>query len=247
MNLQDVCPRCHLVIPPERWLERPTICPHCGLVFSRNDEATQHFVNRRFRQIAGVFSVGLVAAFIHIVTWDNHFMTVIPLKAGQLLGLANIQDLVELAKICDLRQNPGCAEASLTDAVRLAPRQLELKEKLGKIRHQMGKHQAAVEVFTAYFNQGGRGLETAFLLAQSLQDLQRREEAAHYYEYILANQPDSLQISVTQKYVHLLSEMGQYSRAIKAIEAVRRRGPSAAYFLDHELKDLKKKLATGRT
>lgn len=121
------------------------------------------------------------------------------------------------------------------------PDDVSLKENLGKIRYQMGDFKGAAEVYTEYFNQGGRQLEPAFLYAKSLQELDRKGEAAQYYEFILEKKPETLQITVTQKYVNLLKEIGQYQRAIELIESIRKKGSNAAYFLDAELQDLKKK------
>lgn len=186
-------------------------------------------------------SLGIVAGFIHLVTWDSYFATVIPLKTRQILRIASTSDLLLLAQICEDRKNPDCSETALEAAANKNPDDVNLKERLAKIRHQMGDHQGAAQIYTQYFNQGGRELEAAFLYAKSLRELDRKGEAAQYFEFILEKKPETLQISVTQQYVNLLKDMGQYQRAIQLIESIRKKGSNAAYFLDAELQDLKKR------
>ena len=236
MNFQECCPRCRLIVPAERMVEIPPVCPHCGWILSNSEGQAGRYLNSRFRQAAILMSLAIVVAFVHLVTWDSYFVEVIPLKTRQILSIASAAD----------RKNPDCSESALTAAVDHSPNELPLQFQLGKIRYQMGNYAGSVEVFDKYFAQGGRNLEAAFTFAKSLEEVQRQEDAAQYYEFILGQKTETLQITVTQNYVRLLKTMGQYKRAIALIESIRKRGSNAAYFLDSELQDLKRRARSRR-
>jgi tetratricopeptide (TPR) repeat protein len=238
MALDELCSRCRMVIPPERSFDSTVVCPHCGHVASPNESKANRYLNSRFRQTAIGLSLLMVVLFVHAVTWDTYFFQVIPLKAKQLVNLASADELGELAVICQKRLNPSCTEKALREASEKQPQDTALLFQLGKTQSQMGLFQQAADTFDRYFQMEGREIEAAYFYAKTLEALNRLEDAATYYEFILEKRPEILQVTVTQNYVRLLKKMEQYQRAITLIQSIRRKGSSAAYFLEAELRQL---------
>lgn len=242
MNIVDLCPRCHLIVPQERMSDSPIVCSHCGYLLSNREKQTDLNLARQFRRIAVVISVGLIASFIHLVTWDHFFLEIIPLKIKQWTGVSSSSDMLRLAEICLERKNPKCSESALIEAYRKHPKQIELMARLGKVQYLSQDYTRSAYSLQQYFSLGGRNIEAAYQYARSLEETGRIKEAADYYDYVIKSKDEKLQVSVTQKYIQLLRNNQMYARAIELIESIRRKGSNTNRFLDAELLDLKKKI-----
>lgn len=242
MNPVDLCPRCHLIIPQERMMDSLVVCSHCGWVLSGQERRIDKKLGRQFRNQAFLLSVALVAVFIHLVTWDHFFLEVIPLKARQILNISSAAEMTRLAQICEERMNPTCSESALKEAARRQPEDLELLAQLGKLQYKLNAFDRAAYSLQGYFSRGGRAVEPAYHYARSLEETGRNEEAAQYYDFVLASKDESLQITVTQKYLNFLRKTGQFARAVEVIQSIQAKGSNASTFLDAELQELKKKI-----
>lgn len=246
MNPVDLCPRCHLIIPQERMMDSLVVCSHCGWVLSGQERLVDKKLGRQFRNQAVLLSAALVAVFIHLVTWDHFFLEVIPLKARQILNISSAAEMVRLAQICEERMNPACSESALKAATRRQPGDMELLAQLGKLQYKLNAFDRAAYTLQDYFSRGGRSVEPAYHYARALEETGRNEEAAQYYDFVLASKEESLQITVTQKYLQFLRKTGQFARAVEVIQSIQAKGSSASTFLDAELQDLKKKIDSVR-
>lgn len=242
MNIVDLCPRCRLIIPSERMMSSPVVCNHCGCVLSNREHTMDKRLSSRFKKSALLLSISLLALCIQVVTWDQFFLEVIPLKTRQMIGIASTPDLLRLAQICETRKNHQCHESTLMEVLRHEPNRTDTLVELGKLQYQLEAYDRAVHSLQTYFAQGGRDLRAALHYAQSLAKVGRLQEAAQYFEYVLDSKEESLQITVTQQYIKLLRESGQFARAIQVIESTRQKGTNAAQFLDAELQSLKQKM-----
>lgn len=163
----------------------------------------------------------LVAAFIHAVNWDSHFLTIIPLKVKHYAGIATAQDYAHMANICEDRKKPECVETSYMKIAALQPANLNNLEKLGKLQFQQKLFNRAAQTFTHYFTIKGKSAESAYLFAQVLQKLKKYSESEKYYRFALSRKSNTLQVSVTRAYVLMLMEANRLTQAKNVLLAYR--------------------------
>src|SRR5262249_49366836 len=90
-----------------------------------------------------------------------------------------------------------------------------------------------------FFSKGGVDLEGSYMFAKALGQVGMVDEASKYYDYVLGQKPDVLQVTVVQNYVKLLMEANRLDQAQKLIEGVRKQSEASAYFMEDEFKKIK--------
>lgn len=240
MSVSDViCPRCRKRVSRERALEMIVVCDHCG--FTSKDHEARLTGQAEIAYIKGVVlaSVLMVLGFAHVVNWDRHWLTVVPLKSKQILGQASSKELYKLSVICKDRMKHSCVESTLKDIVALEPDDLPSLESLANIQRQLGKLEDASISYSKYFERGGDFHVAAYHYAQVLQGLGRSDEALAYYDKALKLNPGEIQVTVTESYVELLMSLRKYREAKRVIDRIRRSSVAARHFMSREYEEIR--------
>lgn len=232
-----LCPRCQIEIPKERLEQSPLICPICGYSHSPTNMRVNDLLERRFIKTAIGVALALIVAFVQTATWDKYALEIIPLKLKQFTGLANQDDLQQIAKICLERKRHDCVETAYVSLAQSGEN--EFFAELGKYQARLGKLADAKTSFAQYFNHGGLDLEASYQFAKVLGQSGQVDQSASYFDHVLKSKPDTLQVTVTQNYVRMLLNNGRKDQALKIIQSIRKTSPSASLFMEEEFRQLK--------
>jgi len=213
------------------------VCPSCGYTESVREAHLETHLEKRFIKIAIIVATLLIAGFYQSVNWDTYALEVIPLKIKQWSGAASPVDLDRIAEICKERRKHDCVEIAYGTKADIF-RDLEALSLLGQYQVKREKFAEAVGTFKRYFDQGGLDIEASYQFAKSLGKVGQVEDSVRYFEQVLQAKPDTLQITVTQAYVKMLTDNGRAEQALKVIEDTRKTSPSANLFMQAEYKDL---------
>ncbi|MCB0386757.1 MAG: tetratricopeptide repeat protein [Bdellovibrionales bacterium] len=230
------CPACHRPIPQDRIFGTVIVC-ECGWTASSYAKAAERRVTDRISAMIIVFAMVLIGAFIHAINWDTYFFAVIPLKAKEMTGTANTQDLFKIVEICKARHKHSCVKDSYKQIYRLN-KDINILAKLGELQQATGDVQAAVHTFKEYVKLGGKDAEPTYRYAQVLAGMGQVDEAIRFYRQVLDQKPDTLQITVTRSYVSMLIENKRYEHALEVIQYYRKKADNTGYFMEKELQAL---------
>jgi hypothetical protein len=234
------CPRCQHEVDKKRLQEAIVVCNHCGFVSESNQNAFDSHSDKRAVKTMAIASMVLVAAFIHVANWGSSSVAIIALKIKELLSMANVHDLEDIAQICTEQSKAVCVEQALQGIADQDVQNIEHRAKLASFQSRLNNLVEADKNFAQYFAKGGIRPEAAYEYALVLEKLNRIDEAARMFDFALINKPDVLQITVTQAYVRLLMTTSRYNEARKLIDSVRRQGDNARYFMAKEYDEIAK-------
>lgn len=228
-----ICSRCHQNISEERVRSRPTVCDHCGHVQSQAEAKSQKNQESSFF-VAGILTaLFIIGAFIHVGKWGPHSIEAIPLQVGELLGSNSIEKNERLAAIAlDVKQ------FDLVERLyaRAAQRDQSQILRLAKFQISLAKTQAAVDTLRTLLVRDVTSFEGRYLMARSLGELGRVDEAISHYDYVLKLKPDIRQTTVLTNYVKMLIAANRFDEARKVIDDARRKDQTASLFMDTEYK-----------
>lgn len=230
-----VCPRCQMEIASERLQASPIVCNHCGFTGDRNEKIRERKLEKRKQSLMYTISAGLVAVFIGLVIWDSHILTAVPIQAKKLVGMASPNDFQSLNEICKKRGNLECQINALKE---LSKSHNEANAQLGKIYLLSKKFQDAETTLQKYFREGGISLDASYDYARALEELGNVEMASRYYQAILDKKPDTLQITVTKRYIKMLLDYNRKSEAKKVLASIRKKGSNTADFMETVFENL---------
>ncbi len=240
------CPRCGNEITSERIVGGTLVC-ECGWTRSlRGDSVDRSNVDRTCASIIVIGGL-LIASFLHAVNWDTHFFAIIPLKAKQVMSIAQPTDLERIATICTERKKHECVENALVDIARIQPKNLENLSRLGQLQYRRERLNNAAATFAQYFASKGTGLDATYTYAQTLTRLKRFEDADRYFKAALAMKDDVLQVTVVRNYVQMLVTANRLQNAKTTILRYRKDSASANLFMSKELEDIRMKLGEVKT
>jgi tetratricopeptide (TPR) repeat protein len=233
MYYSKICTRCHQNIAEERVQARPTVCNHCGHVQSQSEAQSQRKQDSNFI-VAGILTALFMAgAFVHIGSWGQHSLAVLPLQIGELLGSNTMENKEALAALAlDVKQFDTVERIYKQTAAHDQSKIL----RLAKFQISLGKSQAAVDSLRILLVQDAASYEGRYLLARSLGELGRVDEAITHYDYVLKLKPDIRQTTVLTNYVKMLMANNRLDEARKVIDDIRRRDQTASMLMDTEYK-----------
>jgi tetratricopeptide (TPR) repeat protein len=228
-----ICSRCHQNIADERVRARPTVCDHCGHVQSQSEAQSQRKQDYNFT-IAGILTAIFISgAFLHIGSWGQHSVAVLPLQIGELLGSNSISKKETLAALAlDVKQFE-----TVESLYKQTAREDQSKIlRLAKFQISLGKTQASIDTLRVLLIKDVSSFEGRYLLARSLGELGRVDEAISHYDYVLKAKPDVRQTTVLTNYVKMLMANNRLDEARKVIDDARRRDQTASMLMDTEYK-----------
>lgn len=231
------CPRCQSELSPERLQFQPIVCDVCGYTHNTLDNQVTRQFEKRFIKVSMILASVLTMGFLQAATWDKYAVEIIPLKLKQLIGMTSGSDLNRIAQICMERLRHDCVETAF--ASRGYQGDNEAFADLGKYQVRRQKRQDAMASFQRYFQNNGQDLEAMYQFAKVLGDAGQVDQAIAYYDQVLKAKPDTLQITVTQNYVKMLTNHGRAAQALALIDGIRKTGSSASLFMETEYKSLK--------
>jgi hypothetical protein len=100
------------------------------------------------------------------------------------------------------------------------------------------KNEEAAKTLELYFRDGGISLDASYDYARALEALGNVDMAGKYYQSILDSKPDTLQITVTKRYVQMLIDFNRRAEAKKVLASVRDKGSNTENFMDMVFQDL---------
>lgn len=229
------CPRCKLEVSIDRKSLAPVVCNHCGMTISNNEAKLAESIERSTLKFMGLFTVLVLTGAFLLTNWDTHSLEIIPLKVKEIAGATSPSDWEQLASICLDLKKYDCVEeqykkAALVDAKSYI--------RLGRFQLQRSEPQAASSSFAAYFQNGGTDIDAAYEYAKLLGEAGQVDQAAKYFEQVLAAKTDVLQVSVIYAYVKTLVKGGKYAEAKALIENVRKQAPTGEQFMADEMKQI---------
>ncbi len=229
------CPRCAQTISSERFSAEVVVCNHCGFTSDNTEAARRAEQEKIFVKFVAIVGILLITGFMHLVEWDQHFFTIIPLKMKQMVGAASGEDLRKIVQICEVRLRHSCVEQALAQLSQKLPNDADVMLQLGEIERKTGQTAKAVEAYRAHFARGGNSSEAAYQLARIFEFNGQYKEAKEFYTRALFARPEVLQVTVVQNYVDMLIKMGERNEAKGLIDDIRKKnGPSAHYFMAKE-------------
>lgn len=229
-----ICPRCKQEIDHSRIQQTPMVCDSCGFVVSTAEARVREVVEKSILKAALVGSVIIVALFMHVGSWGNHSLEIIPLKIGQATHTSSTADLERMVQIGMDIHKYDWVETLYAQLVTEADPQNFVR--LGKFQLSRAKYKEAAETYRQYFLLGKRNLDARYDYARALGEIGKTDEAAKNFDYVLKSKPGVRQVTIIQKYVSMLVKAERFDQAQKVIENVRRQDPSAGQFMDTEYK-----------
>jgi tetratricopeptide (TPR) repeat protein len=230
------CPRCKSDIDEKRLASNPVICQACGFTPNVAGRRVAAQIERKFLKTSLAITFVLVAGFIQAVNWDRYAVEIVPLKIKQWTHTASTMDLMRINLVCRERLKHDCVESALSDMSQSG--QLEALAELGKYQAKRGRKAQAANSLAQYFSQGGLDLEANYQYAKVLSELGQIDQAASRFDQVIKARPETLQITVTQHYVHMLMNNGRRDQALALIKGVRGTSPEASLFMETEFKAL---------
>ena len=246
MNSNLLCPRCHSKIPANSAQQRLMFCAACGYSTHPAQRQGEKQLDKSFLNLTIALSVFLVTGFIHLMNWDQHASTIVPLKAKQYLGTASLSDYSQIITICKERGKPDCVLGAYKDAVKAYPQNLKALGLYGHTLALLKKDTLAAHMLGRYFAQGGQDPHRAFDLAKVLKRNNKTREAEKYFKLALKAKPNVVQISVIQAYVDMLIKTRRLRVAANLIEQTRKTGAHATMFMEGELRSIRQQMRQGR-
>lgn len=231
------CPRCQAMIHREDLL----VCKDCGWMPENKQMLVENHIQRQSLLAFILITVTSCVLFVHSSTWDQHSLSIIPAKVSQILGLANQNQLIDIAEMCHDRMMSSCEEDALNSALQKSPNNLVIIERLANLKELMKKDREASFLYKKYFALGGMDARAAYKYANILTHLKNYDSAEKYYVTAIEQKPDVLQVSVNEAYVKMLMKTQQLKKAIAHIKKLREQG-APEYFLAHEYRLIESRL-----
>lgn len=240
------CPRCGSEISAERIVGGTLVCD-CGWTRSlRSDSVDRSNIDRTCASIIVIGGL-LIASFLHAVNWDRHFFAIVPLKAKQVIGMADTSELGKIAEICAERKKHECVERAYADIEKLEPSNIENLSRLGQLQYKRERLNNAASTFAKYFELRGSEIDAIYAYAQTLTRLKRFDEADTYFRSALQKKDDVLQVTVVRNYVQMLVSANRLQDAKGVILKYRKNSASANLFMSKELDDIRARLGEVKT
>jgi tetratricopeptide (TPR) repeat protein len=222
-----------------------TVC-ECGQVIHLNGSRRSEN-NSRAIFLLVLLSFFILGGFVHAVNWDKYSLTIIPLKTKQILGVAKLEDLKEVARICKIRKKYFCQERALISAQKLDRTDRKLLLDIGQLQIDREAYKEAVRTYSSYFTAKGRDKKARLNLAIALSKTGQRVEAKRHLKYLVFSNRRQLQAEAARTYVSLLMETGDMHEAQRVIRFCRGVGNNASLFMEKEWKEVRKRLRSERT
>lgn len=213
------------------------ICGNCGWNESRNNETMRQSSENRTIIAMAVAAGGFLVALATLISWGGYWTEAPLLKAGQMAGVLSYSQSDRLAEICINLGKYPCAKQTLIESAQKNHQPTPLVQ-LAKLQLKMQDSDSARISLNSYFEMGGKDGEAAFLLAQIFEHDNDMVNAMKFYEFSIANRPETLPIAATGAIVRILTKQGQYDQAYQRIVQFYASSGNAKGYLNAEFAQL---------
>jgi|GEM_PF-3369612 len=227
-----LCPRCGSPLVESGHQPLPTFCTSCGYI-PEKPEVDAKLERHNLRVVIGVSAL-LVLAFVQVATWGNHALEIRWLQFADHTGLASVDQLERMAKICVELKKRDCVEYAYLRQSQLDKRQAV---RLAEFQMSRGKYPEAVRTLKTYVANNKQDMRAYMVYAEALTETGRYDEAVTYYEYLISKS-QALPTDAAKNYVKCLARAKRYEQAQNVIYKIRRNYPGTTRFMDGELKVL---------
>lgn len=238
-ELQMNCPACFTPAQSERIVGTQAYC-NCGLAWSINGKShkSEEFQSKSNARSLIIFFLSLMVAVSHYIAWDTYSFEILPLKAKQLLGLADKSELKSIVQICEQRKRKSCQIDALLSLYKIDKSEVSVLLSLGELYMQNRNFYEATHVYKLYFQDGRQNNLARETYAKALMATGDLKSAQEQYRLILSNKTAAPNYLAARAYVEILMQSKNYKSAKQVIETYRKAGPTSAMFLDKEWKTL---------
>jgi hypothetical protein len=194
-----------------------------------------------------IYLMGFVmfAGLIHLMQWNQHAGSIIPLKLKQIMNTATSDELYKIGQICGERFKWDCRRTALWQSYLKDTKNEKAAIELGQDFVERRLYMDALRVYTIYFKNQGHNIEARYRMAISLSELARFKEARVHFQYLLKHNKDKVsQPGYVRTYVHYLIKNREYAAAKVLITQTRKNIKNASYFLEKEMQQIESKLKT---
>lgn len=234
------CPACGGDVGSERIFLNMMVC-ECGWTSSVRSKKIEHKAEFGIMSSLIFSAILILLGVFHYMQWDVYSLDILQVRTKEILGMARLNDLERKNEICKSRGQSACQLQTMKQLHRLRPQELKYLADLARIQlHTEGVNESNITL-KEYIQMGGNDYQLLFAYAQHLAMVGEVDLATHFFEKVLQMKPDVLQIQVARSYVSMLMAHSRYEKARTIIEKLRRTGESAAYFLDEEMREIKRK------
>jgi hypothetical protein len=234
--MQLNCPACNEPISGERIIRNNAYCS-CGRVTALGETEQMSQESILLRRGLMMVAVASVVA-MHMITWHNHSVEIIPLKIKQMVGFAKTTDLIQIASICEDRKKYNCQIDALSQIFAGNQHEIQYLAELAKVQFDHNQPSDAAKNYSIYFKLGGKDPNVRFQFARVLAQNGQMVEARKQYSYLIVQNRDKQQFQFAREYVHFLMKTHDYPTAQKIISDYRKSGPSASLFLNSEWNEI---------
>ncbi|MCB0415793.1 MAG: hypothetical protein KDD50_15755 [Bdellovibrionales bacterium] len=234
-----LCRQCKNEIEPSRLNERVVVCNHCG--YSKPNNSIMRLIQKIHLRNSLILTALLIAFLFQVRQWDGHYLSVIPLQIKEVIGSLSPADSQKFIDICKERQNYQCIIDISKNWLKYEPLNTRVVAQLAEAYKLNNNPKQSLIEYKNFISLGGNDYKVAYEFAKLLEKQGYLTEALQYYEYVLASQPNVLQVTVLQNYVDLLINTQQFQKARTVILQNRRRGENAKYILEEQLQQVKGK------
>ncbi len=180
------------------------------------------------------FSALLVFAFVQVATWGDHALEIRWIQVADKTGLASVEQLERMAKICVELKKRDCVEYAYLRQSQMDKRNAV---RLAEFQMSRGKYREALGSLKTYVASNKQDFRALMVYAEALTEVGRFDEAAQYYEYIISK-AQTLPNEAVKNYVKCLARAKRYQQAQNVIYKVKKTYPGTTGFMDGELRVL---------
>lgn len=235
------CPRCGGQIHNHVQSVGLSVCKSCGWFESRNQLTSQVQNENRTMVALAVAAVTTLLVIAHSINWGQYSLEIPFLKTGQVFGILSQKSYDRLASICVDLGKYSCARTAYIDSFQNnhTPEPLA---KLARLQVSMQETQVAMVTMAAYFRNGGKDADAAFLYGQLLEQSGNETEALKMYQASIQARPETLPIAATGAIIRILMKQGQYEDAHQRILEFQASAGNAKGYLNTELNQVEQAL-----
>lgn len=212
----------------------------CGWNYSSSAIKNEKGIQRKIAFQLVLSLMTIIGIGYYVGTWQQYSIEVAPILVSKITANPSLDKELKLGLICEKLARHSCAIDAYKNSLELT-HDNTLLGKIGRIQHSYGSYTEAVESLEKYKEKGGSDKLELFTLAKAYMELDLLEKSEILLKTLIDAEPRTLQYSVTQTYVEVLSAQGKLTEALSAIKSFRIKG-SKSYFMESELQAINKKL-----
>ncbi len=229
------CRICGNDIPEDRKQSGIYICT-CGHVENGHVGTTLDKAASRMIANFGILVTGIaLPAVLFLGSWSGFGMEMFGIYAKSTFGSLSATDLLRKAEICEQLRKNECAAESYGSVIRQYPKEEQAYLRLAHMYLRVQDKAGAIQVYQAFFKNGGQDPNLKFRMANLLVEIGQTELAAQTYQELMSSEPGILHITVAKTYVQLLIKLGQFDNAKSVITQFQNQGDNAKEYLNEEL------------